>query len=217
MVTKPNDGKPATAANGGTIGFNIGDPNWPKRGTKPASRMAARQSRTHPAFVRMALISPIFAIPTVINSLELLVRRAELITRARSDLVELRRGISGTGDLRFQDAGWGWRPAGMPRACSQDLRERANRTAPASPGGASNGKNTGLACSSCRAAQPTPAFAGGRLSIRSSRSSPNSSLFYAEKTRGAIEATWRRSAPLLDRFTPDECANYLANAGGPST
>ena len=36
IVTKPNDGKPATAANGGTIGFNIGDPKlaeaWHKAG-----------------------------------------------------------------------------------------------------------------------------------------------------------------------------------------
>jgi catechol 2,3-dioxygenase-like lactoylglutathione lyase family enzyme len=26
MVTKPNDGKPASSANGGTIGFSVGDP-----------------------------------------------------------------------------------------------------------------------------------------------------------------------------------------------
>jgi len=26
MVTKPNDGKPASSANGGTIGFAVGDP-----------------------------------------------------------------------------------------------------------------------------------------------------------------------------------------------
>jgi catechol 2,3-dioxygenase-like lactoylglutathione lyase family enzyme len=36
MVTKPNDGKPASAANGGTIGFNVGDPKlaeaWHKAG-----------------------------------------------------------------------------------------------------------------------------------------------------------------------------------------
>ena len=36
VVTVPNDGKPATAANGGTIGFNIGDPKlaeaWHKAG-----------------------------------------------------------------------------------------------------------------------------------------------------------------------------------------
>jgi transposase len=28
-----------------------------------------------------------------------------------------------------------------------------------------------------------------------------------------IEATWRGIGSLLDRFTPKECANYLANAG----
>ena len=29
----------------------------------------------------------------------------------------------------------------------------------------------------------------------------------------SIEATWRGIGDLLDRFTPAECANYLANAG----
>jgi transposase len=28
-----------------------------------------------------------------------------------------------------------------------------------------------------------------------------------------LEATWRRIGDLLDHFTPQECANYLANAG----
>ena len=28
-----------------------------------------------------------------------------------------------------------------------------------------------------------------------------------------VEATWRRIAPLLDCFTPAECANYLKNSG----
>jgi transposase len=32
----------------------------------------------------------------------------------------------------------------------------------------------------------------------------------AERT---VEATWKRIGSLLDRFTPAECANYLANAG----
>ena len=32
-----------------------------------------------------------------------------------------------------------------------------------------------------------------------------------------IEATWRRIGDLLGRFTPQECANYLANAGYAST
>ena len=32
-----------------------------------------------------------------------------------------------------------------------------------------------------------------------------------------IEATWRQIGSLLDHFTGDECANYLANAGYAST
>jgi len=28
-----------------------------------------------------------------------------------------------------------------------------------------------------------------------------------------IEATWKQIGTLLDRFTPQECANYLVNAG----
>jgi len=28
-----------------------------------------------------------------------------------------------------------------------------------------------------------------------------------------IETTWRQIGALLDRFTPQECANYLVNAG----
>lgn len=36
----------------------------------------------------------------------------------------------------------------------------------------------------------------------------------AERT---VEATWRRIGHLLDRFSPDECANYLRNSGYAST
>ncbi len=32
-----------------------------------------------------------------------------------------------------------------------------------------------------------------------------------------IEATWHGIGSLLDRFTPKQCANYLANAGYAST
>jgi len=32
-----------------------------------------------------------------------------------------------------------------------------------------------------------------------------------------IEATWKRIGQLLDRFTPQECANYLRNSGYAST
>ncbi len=36
----------------------------------------------------------------------------------------------------------------------------------------------------------------------------------AERT---VEATWKRIGALLDNFTPQECANYIANAGYAST
>ena len=36
----------------------------------------------------------------------------------------------------------------------------------------------------------------------------------AERT---VEATWRRSGQLLDRFSPDECGRYLVNSGYAST
>ena len=36
----------------------------------------------------------------------------------------------------------------------------------------------------------------------------------AERT---VEATWKKIGQLLDQFTPDECANYLVNAGYAST
>ena len=36
----------------------------------------------------------------------------------------------------------------------------------------------------------------------------------AERT---VQATWRRIGQLLDLFTPDECANYIRNAGYAST
>ena len=36
----------------------------------------------------------------------------------------------------------------------------------------------------------------------------------AERT---VEATWKRIGTLLSRFTPQECANYFANAGCAST
>ncbi len=38
-----------------------------------------------------------------------------------------------------------------------------------------------------------------------------------EASERTVEATWRRIGTLLDRFTPDECANYLKNAGYAST
>ena len=65
MVTKPIDGKPASSANGGTIGFVMRDAKWPRRGTRPALRMAVRRSRIRPACARTALILPIFVTPMV--------------------------------------------------------------------------------------------------------------------------------------------------------
>lgn len=34
-----------------------------------------------------------------------------------------------------------------------------------------------------------------------------------EASERTIEATWRKIGALLGRFTPQECANYLTNAG----
>ena len=33
------------------------------------------------------------------------------------------------------------------------------------------------------------------------------------RPRAPIDAVWRRIGDLLDRFTSDECANYLKNSG----
>jgi len=68
MVSKPIDGKPATSANGGTIGFVMSDAKMAEAWHKAASRMAVRRSRIRPACARTALISPIFVTPTVTRS-----------------------------------------------------------------------------------------------------------------------------------------------------
>jgi hypothetical protein len=44
MVSEPIDGKPATHANGGTIGFSISDPKQADAWHKADARMAARRS-----------------------------------------------------------------------------------------------------------------------------------------------------------------------------
>src|SRR5437867_4193111 len=70
MVSKPIDGKPATHANGGTIGFTMSGPNRPPHGTRPASPMAVQRSRIRPACAKgppASYISLIFAIPTATN------------------------------------------------------------------------------------------------------------------------------------------------------
>ena len=72
MVSKPIDGKPATVLNGGTIGFLMSDGKWPRRGTRPALRMAGRRSRIRLACARMALFLRIFVTPMVTSSSRLL-------------------------------------------------------------------------------------------------------------------------------------------------
>src|SRR5437588_3695368 len=72
----------------------------PKRGTKPASRMAASQSRIRPASVRMAPISLICVIPTATKSLGLLVRRADCHHKTGEGLKLARAVLSGTVLLR---------------------------------------------------------------------------------------------------------------------
>jgi catechol 2,3-dioxygenase-like lactoylglutathione lyase family enzyme len=67
MVTTPIDSKPATVANGGTIGIAAGSPDhvlaWHKAGTTNG----AQRSRARPPSARTGHSLPIFAIPTEIN------------------------------------------------------------------------------------------------------------------------------------------------------
>lgn len=65
MITKPIDGEPATAANGGRIGTPPRIPNMFWRGMPPVSCIA---SRPHLQSVRMGRSSHIFAIRMEINS-----------------------------------------------------------------------------------------------------------------------------------------------------
>ena len=59
VVTEPNDGKPATSANGGTIGFQIGDPKlaeaWHKAGVANGGTTAE-----DPPGVRQGAAGPIY-------------------------------------------------------------------------------------------------------------------------------------------------------------
>lgn len=41
--------------------------------------------------------------------------------------------------------------------------------------------------------------------------------FMRDAAERTVEATWTRLGTLLDRFKPDECTNYLVNAGYAST
>jgi hypothetical protein len=77
IVTKPNDGKPATAANGGTIDFKIGDPKLAEAWHKAAVGNGGASIEDPPG-VRANGASPIFAIPMGTNWSQLLVQPADL-------------------------------------------------------------------------------------------------------------------------------------------
>src|ERR1700732_786646 len=80
----------------------------PKRGTKPASRTAARRSRTRRASVRMALISLICVTPMATSSSGLLGKLPDFLAEPK-----LRRAVlSG----RFFRSWWTPATTGVPRA-----------------------------------------------------------------------------------------------------
>src|SRR5439155_25074665 len=80
MVSKPIDGKPASHANGGTIGFLMSSPDQAQAWHKAVSRMAAKRSRTRPACAKgrpARCISLICAIPTATNCARFIASRPE--------------------------------------------------------------------------------------------------------------------------------------------
>jgi catechol 2,3-dioxygenase-like lactoylglutathione lyase family enzyme len=71
MVTKPNDGKPASSANGGTIGFSVGDPKlaeaWHKAGVANGGKSiedppGVRPNGAYLAYLRDPGTSPVAAV-----------------------------------------------------------------------------------------------------------------------------------------------------------
>ena len=68
MISKPIDGKPASHANGGTIGFVMKDAAQAEAWHKAGVANGVRRSRIRPACARTALISPIFVTPMVTRS-----------------------------------------------------------------------------------------------------------------------------------------------------
>ena len=62
LVTQPIDGKPASHANGGTIGFTVSGPKQADSGTRPGLRTAARRLRTHPVCAKAVPVSCIWRI-----------------------------------------------------------------------------------------------------------------------------------------------------------
>ena len=70
-ITKPINGQPATAANGGTIGLPARRPRRPMPGMRPASQTAGQPARIPPACVkahRASFTSPICATPMATSS-----------------------------------------------------------------------------------------------------------------------------------------------------
>src|SRR4029077_4073387 len=121
------------------------------------------------------------------------------------------RDSPGAGFL-IQDAGWGWGPASMARPYSKDLRDRVVGSV---AGGRSCRATAALFRQLIRAAGAKLFF----LPRYSPDLNPIEQVFSKLKTllrkadARSIEATWKQIGALLDRFTPEECANYLVNAG----
>jgi catechol 2,3-dioxygenase-like lactoylglutathione lyase family enzyme len=81
MVSKPIDGKPASQANGGTIGFTMSGPEQADAWHKAGVAMAARRPRTRPACAKeqpARCIWLIFAIPTVTSCARFIACQPEL-------------------------------------------------------------------------------------------------------------------------------------------
>jgi len=72
--SKPIDGKPATSANGGTIGFSVGDPKLAEAWHKARVPNGGTSIEDRRACVPMGLTWLIFAIPMETNWSRLLVR-----------------------------------------------------------------------------------------------------------------------------------------------
>ena len=78
MVCKPIDGKPATHANGGTIGFTMSSPEQADAWHKAGVANGGTTSKIRPAFAKgppASYISLIFAIPTATNCARFIVCR----------------------------------------------------------------------------------------------------------------------------------------------
>src|SRR5271167_2469998 len=98
-------------------------PSRRKRGTPPALRMAARQSRIRLACAQMALISLIFVTPMATSSSGLLGKLPDVIAEQKTEEGRPFRAAL-AGERTWLDHGWPWetqRPVSAPR------RHRADR------------------------------------------------------------------------------------------